>query len=111
MIDKTILIKEKRSWGEAISYCRTHYKDLISIHNSVEQRWVQTTAEQASASHVWLGLRFTSLLGFCFWVSDEVVEYTNWTQDAKMDQCDISGAMDSRETTSGSENQTLKCIT
>lgn len=94
LTDKTILIKERRIWNEALRYCRTFYKDLVAITNPSEQRWVQTFAEEASTSHVWLGLRYTSKLGFWFWVSDEAIKYTNWAQKAKMDLLEVSGAME-----------------
>lgn len=94
LTDKTILIKEKRIWEEALSYCRTYYSDLVSITNPSDQRWVKKKVTQALTTHVWLGQRYTSTLGFWFWVSDQTVQYANWAQDVKTDQCDMSGAMD-----------------
>ncbi|XP_047449592.1 C-type mannose receptor 2-like [Mugil cephalus] len=91
--DKVILIKESKTWEEALYYCRDNYNDLVSITNLDEQRWVQERAKNASTPFVWLGLRYTCTLDFWFWVSDEVVSYKNWASDGRNDDCDMSGAM------------------
>uniref|UniRef100_A0A3P9L7I7 C-type lectin domain-containing protein n=1 Tax=Oryzias latipes TaxID=8090 RepID=A0A3P9L7I7_ORYLA len=80
--DHVILIKENRTWEEALYYCRHHHHDLVTITNMDEQRWVQEKTKNASSPFVWTGLRYTCTQGFCFWVSDEVNE------------CDMSGAME-----------------
>ncbi|XP_047437326.1 macrophage mannose receptor 1-like [Mugil cephalus] len=92
--DKVILIKENKTWEEALYYCRENYYDLVSITNLDEQRWVQDRAKNASTPFVWLGLRYSCFLDFWFWVSDEVVSYKNWASDEKNDDCDMSGAME-----------------
>lgn len=94
MTDKTILIKQEKTWEEALDYCRENYNDLVSITNLDEQRWVQDKAKNASTPYVWLGLRYTCTLEFWFWVSDEAVNYKNWASAGKKDDCDMSGAMD-----------------
>ncbi|XP_037614154.1 C-type mannose receptor 2-like [Sebastes umbrosus] len=92
--DNVILIKESKTWEEALYYCQDHYHDLVSITNLDEQRWVQERAKMANTPHVWLGLRYTCTLGFWFWISDEAVEYKNWDSPGQTDECDMSGAMD-----------------
>ncbi|XP_036927252.1 C-type mannose receptor 2-like [Acanthopagrus latus] len=94
--DNVILIKENKTWEEAINHCRENYNDLISITDAEQQRWVQERAKNASSSHVWLALRFTCILEAWFWVTDERVDYKNWASDVKMDDCDMSGAMEAR---------------
>uniref|UniRef100_A0A3B3HV40 C-type lectin domain-containing protein n=1 Tax=Oryzias latipes TaxID=8090 RepID=A0A3B3HV40_ORYLA len=88
-----ILIKENRTWEEALYYCRHHHHDLVTITNMDEQRWVQEKTKNASSPFVWTGLRYTCTLGFWFWVSDEVVHYKNWASPEQMNECDMSGAM------------------
>uniref|UniRef100_A0A669DIS0 C-type lectin domain-containing protein n=1 Tax=Oreochromis niloticus TaxID=8128 RepID=A0A669DIS0_ORENI len=88
-----ILIKENKTWEEALYYCRENYNDLVSITNSHDQNWIQEKVKQANSPYVWLGLRYTCTLGFWFWVTDEVVEYKNWASDVTADDCDMSGAM------------------
>lgn len=92
--DKTILVKENKTWVEALNYCRENYNDLVSITNLEDQRWVQNKAKKALTSHIWLGLRYTCVLEFWFWVSDVAVNYTKWASGGEGDECDMSGAMD-----------------
>ncbi|XP_036002849.1 C-type mannose receptor 2-like [Fundulus heteroclitus] len=91
--DKVILIKESKTWEEALYYCRDHHHDLVTITNLDEQRWVQEKAKNASTDYVWMGLRYTCTLDFWFWVSGKVVSYKNWAPERLMDDCDMSGAM------------------
>ncbi|KAA8582633.1 hypothetical protein FQN60_006304, partial [Etheostoma spectabile] len=76
--DKVILINQKKTWVDALYYCREHHRDLVSITNLDQQRWVQEKSKKADSPYVWLGLRYTCTLDFWFWVSDEVVSYENW---------------------------------
>ncbi|XP_045898908.1 macrophage mannose receptor 1-like [Micropterus dolomieu] len=92
--DKVILIKESKTWEEALYYCRENYSDLVSITNPHQQMWVQERAKNASTDFVWLGLRYTCTLDLWFWVSNDGVNYTNWDPDRKSDDCGMSGAMD-----------------
>uniref|UniRef100_A0A8C8E0T3 C-type lectin domain-containing protein n=1 Tax=Oryzias sinensis TaxID=183150 RepID=A0A8C8E0T3_9TELE len=88
-------IKDKnRTWEEALYYCRHHHHDLVTITNMDEQRWVQEKTKNASSPFVWTGLRYTCSLGFWFWVSDEVVRYKNWASPEQVNECDMSGAME-----------------
>ncbi|KAL4007196.1 hypothetical protein ACER0C_001048 [Sarotherodon galilaeus] len=91
--DNLILIKENKTWEEALYYCRENYNDLVSITNSDEQDWIQEKVKEANSTYVWLGLRYTCTLGFWFWVTDEVVKYKNWGSDVTADDCNMSGAI------------------
>ncbi|XP_026209196.1 macrophage mannose receptor 1-like [Anabas testudineus] len=92
--DKLILINESKTWVEALNYCRKKHYDLVSITNLDEQRWIQERVKKASTESVWLGLRYTCTLDFWFWVSDEVVSYTNWASGVECDDCDMSAVME-----------------
>ncbi|XP_063323898.1 macrophage mannose receptor 1-like [Pelmatolapia mariae] len=92
--DNVILIQANKTWEEALYYCREKHHDLASITNLHEQQWFQEKAKNASTPFVWLGLRYTCTLGFWFWVTDEVAEYSNWDSKRKDDVCGVSGAMD-----------------
>uniref|UniRef100_A0A3Q2QU27 C-type lectin domain-containing protein n=1 Tax=Fundulus heteroclitus TaxID=8078 RepID=A0A3Q2QU27_FUNHE len=92
--DKVILIRENKTWEEALSYCRHHHHDLVTITNLEEQRWVQEKAKKASTPFVWLGLRFNCSLKFWFWVCREAVPHRNQSSDGQMDDCNVSGAME-----------------
>uniref|UniRef100_A0A3Q2TGV1 C-type lectin domain-containing protein n=1 Tax=Fundulus heteroclitus TaxID=8078 RepID=A0A3Q2TGV1_FUNHE len=86
--------EENKTWEEALSYCRHHHHDLVTITNLEEQRWVQEKAKKASTPFVWLGLRFNCSLKFWFWVCREAVPHRNQSSDGQMDDCNVSGAME-----------------
>uniref|UniRef100_W5M6M5 C-type lectin domain-containing protein n=1 Tax=Lepisosteus oculatus TaxID=7918 RepID=W5M6M5_LEPOC len=52
-----VLVKENRSWEEALDYCRTHHTDLTSLLSQTEQDLAALEVEGARSPHVWLGLR------------------------------------------------------
>ncbi|KAK5615658.1 hypothetical protein CRENBAI_023826 [Crenichthys baileyi] len=93
------------NWEDALYYCRDHNHDLVNTTNLGEQRWVQEKAKKASTDHVWMGLRYTCTLDFWFWVGDEVVSYKDWVSGGQMDDCDMSGAMET-----GGEHQWRKKV-
>ncbi|XP_038160920.1 C-type mannose receptor 2-like isoform X5 [Cyprinodon tularosa] len=93
--DKVILIKENKTWEDALYYCRDHYHDLVTITSLDEQRWIQEKAKNASTDYVWIGLRYNCLMKAWFWVCKE-----NWGSNQSpaserwKNDCDMSGAMD-----------------
>ncbi|XP_054914563.1 macrophage mannose receptor 1-like [Poeciliopsis prolifica] len=56
--DKLILIKENKTWHEALTYCRQNHSDLVTITNMDEQKQAQEKTKKASTPFVWIGLRF-----------------------------------------------------
>ncbi|XP_054914597.1 C-type mannose receptor 2-like [Poeciliopsis prolifica] len=92
--DKLILIKEEMNWEDALYYCRDHHHDLVTITNMDQQISVQQEAQFASTPFVWMGLSYACTLDLWFWVSDEMVRYNNLAQNEPMDDCDMSGAME-----------------
>ncbi|KAL3056021.1 hypothetical protein OYC64_018680 [Pagothenia borchgrevinki] len=91
--DKVILIKEKKTWDEALTYCRANHRDLVSITDRHQQRWVQERAKMADTEFVWLGMRYTCTLDLWLWVIDRLVCYDNWAQDQMDEQCGMAGVM------------------
>ncbi|XP_028420344.1 macrophage mannose receptor 1-like isoform X8 [Perca flavescens] len=93
--DKLILIKEAKTWQDALDYCRKNNSDLVSITNLDQQRQVQEIAKNAVSSHIWLGLRYTCTMDLWFWVTDKLVCYENWASEITTDACDMAAAMGS----------------
>ncbi|KAG7469601.1 hypothetical protein MATL_G00130640 [Megalops atlanticus] len=96
--DYLILIHENKTWNEALSYCREHHVSLVSVTNAVTQIWVAKKAENASTSHVWLGLRFTCAFNFWFWITPEPGCYQNWAEGhgpGGLGVCGHTGAIES----------------
>ncbi|XP_057195116.1 macrophage mannose receptor 1 [Triplophysa rosa] len=97
--DSLILVYENLTWMEAVSYCRKHHVDLVSIHSQEPQDRTARKATQASTSYVWMGLRYTCDFNFWFWINNrETGCYQNWAPGHGphgFEQCGLSGAMES----------------
>ncbi|KAI5610211.1 C-type mannose receptor 2-like, partial [Silurus asotus] len=76
--DKLILIKKSLTWKDALTYCRNHHHDLVSVDFEEMQPWVKEVARNTSTEHVWLGLRHSCALGFWYWVTGEMICYQDW---------------------------------
>ena len=83
--DKLVLVRQNKTWIEAMKYCREHHVDLVSVTSERIQRWVKERAKEASSTHVWMGLRHSCNLGFWFWVSGETFCYSNWAPETEQD--------------------------
>ncbi|KAG9274667.1 macrophage mannose receptor 1-like, partial [Astyanax mexicanus] len=112
-----VLIKEKKTWWEALRYCRENHVDLVSVHTEGIQRWVETVARNSSTDNVWVGLRHTCAQGFWFWVSGSTICYQNWAPGNGTGVEDCSNGERSGAVQSGSkqwisllETQTLNFI-
>ncbi|KAG9329960.1 hypothetical protein JZ751_028531, partial [Albula glossodonta] len=90
-----VLVRENKSWDEALSYCRQHYGDLVSVSTEQLQHWVKRRAQNASTALVWLGLRYSCALHFWFWVSGEEGQYQNWVPGNETGECGHRGAVES----------------
>uniref|UniRef100_A0AAY5KNR7 C-type lectin domain-containing protein n=1 Tax=Esox lucius TaxID=8010 RepID=A0AAY5KNR7_ESOLU len=78
-MNKVILITEKKTWTDALNYCRENHDDLVSVLSEEVQKGVEFMAKKASTPHVWLGLRYTCTLNIWFWVSGEPICYSKWS--------------------------------
>ncbi|KAI4797297.1 hypothetical protein KUCAC02_025193 [Chaenocephalus aceratus] len=92
--DKVILIKEKKTWDEALTYCREKHHDLVSITDRHQQRWVEKRAKMADTEFVWLGMRYTCTLDLSFRVSDRSVCNPNLVPKKKTVRCESAVAME-----------------
>ncbi len=98
--DNLVLIRENKTWTEALRYCRNISMDLVSVDSEQMQRGVKILFMKVSASsnHVWLGLRHSCTLGIWFWVNGHTICYDQWAPDydTGLDECDTmvrSGAI------------------
>ncbi|KAF4086558.1 hypothetical protein AMELA_G00084900 [Ameiurus melas] len=62
-----VLVKENKTWDEALKYCRTYYTDLTFVDSGTLLDLLKTETKQAQTASVWTGLRF--LDGQWFWVN------------------------------------------
>lgn len=95
--DALVLIRENMTWIEALTYCKTHHLDLVSVTNEHVQQAVEDKAANASTPHIWLGLRYTCKFSFWFWTGSDSVCYQNWAQGhgpGGRRECGLSGALE-----------------
>ncbi|ROL42608.1 Lectin [Anabarilius grahami] len=57
------LVKEKRTWDEALQYCRTHHTDLASMTTERQLQMAKQMTVESQTESVWTGLRY--LVGEC----------------------------------------------
>lgn len=96
--DMLVLIRENMTWIEALTYCKTHHLDLVSVTDELTQQAVAEKVANASTSHVWLGLRYTCKFSFWFWTGSDSVCYQNWAPGhgpGGQSDCGLSGALES----------------
>ncbi|KAI1887780.1 hypothetical protein AGOR_G00193880 [Albula goreensis] len=79
-----ILVRENKSWEDALDHCRDLGGDLASVTSGEMQHWVERKVQNASTAHVWLGLRYSCTLNFWFWVSGEGFCYQKWAERAML---------------------------
>ncbi|XP_062376881.1 macrophage mannose receptor 1-like [Sardina pilchardus] len=77
--DKLVLVRENKTWREALQYCREEHVDLVSVTSERVQHWVSRLAKGAATAHVWVGLLHSYGVGW-YWVCGQTVCYSNWTQ-------------------------------
>uniref|UniRef100_A0A8C2CJK3 C-type lectin domain-containing protein n=1 Tax=Cyprinus carpio TaxID=7962 RepID=A0A8C2CJK3_CYPCA len=100
--DKLVLIRENKTWTEALRHCRNMDMELVSVDSEQMQRRVMNVTLSASSAHMWLGLRHSCTVGIWFWVNGQTVCYDQWASnyDIDLDKCDEtvrSGAIQTRD--------------
>uniref|UniRef100_A0A8C1NYU9 C-type lectin domain-containing protein n=2 Tax=Cyprinus carpio TaxID=7962 RepID=A0A8C1NYU9_CYPCA len=90
--DKLVLIRENKTWTEALRYCRNISMYLVSVDSEQMQQRVMNVTSSALSDHVWLGLRQSRILGVWFWVNGQTVCYNQWAPDydTGLDNCNMT---------------------
>ncbi|XP_069054020.1 macrophage mannose receptor 1-like isoform X1 [Lepisosteus oculatus] len=73
-----VLVREEKSWAEALDHCQTHHTGLADILSHQEQSYAAEEAQSAESTLVWLGLRQNRVSGAWFWANEAPLVYQNW---------------------------------
>ncbi|XP_069031245.1 macrophage mannose receptor 1-like [Embiotoca jacksoni] len=78
MKDNLVLVKENKTWEEALEHCRSitdgeRRHELLSVQPGQDQRYMMYKVTEADTEEVWVGLRF--LAGYWLWVNGDDVLY------------------------------------
>ncbi|XP_055363525.1 uncharacterized protein LOC114852791 isoform X2 [Betta splendens] len=65
-VDNLLLVKENRTWEEALEYCKELNAQLVSVQPE-DYTYISDRAMEADTDEVWTGLRF--LAGSWFWTN------------------------------------------
>lgn len=67
---RVILVKENKTWEEALEYCRTHHRTLLTLKSDWRLQLSGQEASPGQTASVWTGLRFID--GKWWWVSGDM---------------------------------------
>ncbi|XP_051269656.1 secretory phospholipase A2 receptor-like isoform X1 [Dicentrarchus labrax] len=81
---KLVLVKENKTWEEAMEQCRQQHTDLVSLRSESALIKTLQTCREAQTDHVWIGLRY--LAGNWLWVNGDDMRYYARSQE-KAPQC------------------------
>lgn len=74
-----IVVNKKKTWEEAMGYCRQHHRDLASLLSETEMMLIsKKLLKIQNTEPVWIGLHFFS--GKWLWVDGETSSYKAWGQ-------------------------------
>lgn len=76
------VVRKKKTWEEALKYCRKHHHDLASITSKTEMMLIQRElSKNDTTERVWMGLRF--LAGSWMWTDGRRLHYEAWDQQGQ----------------------------
>uniref|UniRef100_A0A669E8P7 C-type lectin domain-containing protein n=1 Tax=Oreochromis niloticus TaxID=8128 RepID=A0A669E8P7_ORENI len=77
-----VVVNEKKTWEEALEYCREHHDDLASVASETEMMLIQRELRKHNTTeYVWIGLRFLSQ--DWLWVDGQEMDYEAWGEGGK----------------------------
>lgn len=79
-----VLVKENKTWEEAMEQCRQQHTDLVSLCDESALIKTLQACREAQTDHVWIGLRY--LAGNWLWVNGDNMRYYAWREE-KAPQC------------------------
>lgn len=72
-----VVVRETKTWEEALEHCREHQGDLASVASETEMELIRKeVGKDESTDRLWIGLRFFS--GRWLWVDGRRLTYEAW---------------------------------
>ncbi|XP_061087485.1 uncharacterized protein LOC133121923 isoform X2 [Conger conger] len=93
--DNLVLVREKKTWDEALAYCRQHYRVLVCPSTEQLQLLVKRRTLYSSSAHLWLGLRYSCGTHRWLSVGGDSIRYQNWGPGNNTGECGHRGAIES----------------
>uniref|UniRef100_A0A8B9REU7 C-type lectin domain-containing protein n=1 Tax=Astyanax mexicanus TaxID=7994 RepID=A0A8B9REU7_ASTMX len=75
-LPELILMQQRKTWAQALDYCRAQYTDLASLQLEEENALALNVSQASRTEFVWIGLRF--LAGQWFWINGHYLGYQAW---------------------------------
>uniref|UniRef100_A0A3Q3XHT3 C-type lectin domain-containing protein n=1 Tax=Mola mola TaxID=94237 RepID=A0A3Q3XHT3_MOLML len=86
------VVRERKTWEEAVEYCREHRTDLASVASETEVALIRTElGKNDTTGDVWIGLHFFS--GEWLWVDGQTLAYEVWGCEGRPACPDTSNAV------------------
>lgn len=77
-----VVVRERKTWEDALEYCREHHSDLASVVSDTEMMLIQKELRRNDTTdRVWIGLHFFS--EYWRWVDRQPLSLEAWGQDGK----------------------------
>ncbi|TRZ01529.1 hypothetical protein DNTS_005212 [Danionella cerebrum] len=67
-----ILVKENKTWEEALQHCKTHFNDLARMNTDRQLQLAKEAAIESQTDSVWTGQRY--LVGQWMWTNNDPVQ-------------------------------------
>lgn len=76
------VVREKKTWMEALEYCREHHEDLASVASETEMMLIKKElARNETTGNVWIGLHFFP--GGWLWTDGQPPSYKSWGREGE----------------------------
>uniref|UniRef100_A0A4W6F5P9 C-type lectin domain-containing protein n=1 Tax=Lates calcarifer TaxID=8187 RepID=A0A4W6F5P9_LATCA len=81
---RVVVVRERKTWEEALDYCREHHHNLASVASDTEMLLIQKElGKNINTEPVWIGLHFFP--AHWLWVDRRPLVYEAWAQQSKPD--------------------------
>lgn len=84
---RVFVVRERKTWEEAVVYCREHHRDLASVASEAEMTLIWKELGDNTTDRVWMGLHFFPRVWL--WTDGQPTDYEAWSEEGKPDCPDV----------------------